>query len=171
MKTTHTLLFGTIFAVALSSCDSTYSDWATPGVIKRTGNQMSISTRTQVQPTFPTPQVQDKKEAAKPATQVQPDFNKTTPKPEPPSASPVQTEAKKIESTPALKPVAPRSTQVQPEFKQPETAPVKQSAQVQPDLSSQQRTVPQQLRPVMTPAQREYYPVMPGQNRALKRRR
>lgn len=171
MKTTHTLLLGTAFAVALSSCDSTYSDWSSPGVIKRSGNQMSISPRSQVQPTFPKPKAEVKKESPKPAAQVQPEFKKDEPKRELKPATPqVQPEPQKSVSEPALKPIAPRSTQVQPEFVQPTAAPVKKSTQVQPELS-QPRTEPRQLRPVMTPSQREVYPVMPGQNRALKRRR
>lgn len=167
MKTAHTLLLGTACAVALCSCNSTYSDWSSPGVIKRSGNQLSISTRSQVQPSFQKPKAEVKKESPKPTSQVQPDFKKPHPTP----ATQVQPELESPKPTkPIPQTVSPRSTQVQPELKQPEATPVKKSAQIQPEFSKQ-HTTPQQLRPVMTPSQREFYPVMPGQNRALKRRR
>ena len=102
--------------------------------------------------------------------------------PEPPKAKPARTEQvqpelpkPEVKQAPAPKPVveAPKpqpvvkksavavsslpNTQVQPEFKKPAPQPV-QAARYTP-------------RPVMTPAQKEQFPVMPGQNRALKRRR
>ena len=118
----------------------------------------------QVQPEFETPKPQPKK-----AQQVQPEFE--APKPQPQKAQQVQPELPKpeVKQAPAPKPVveapAPKpvavaakpKTQVQPTFTQPTRQPV----QVQ-------NYTP---RPVMTQAQKAQYPVMPGQNRALKRRR
>ena len=93
----RTALTLSALALALSSCDNTYTNWELPNVIRK--NQPVVA--------------------------------------------------------PAPKPA--RSAQVQPEFKKPAPQPV-QAARYTP-------------RPVMTPAQKEQVPVMPGQNRALKRRR
>ena len=179
----------TISAVtlALSACSNPYSDWELPNVVRRNQPQPVVQPAPkptqQVQPEFEKPkakpqpkkaqQIQPEFEAPKPqpkkAQQVQPEFE--APKPQPQKAQQVQPELPKpeVKQAPAPKPVveapAPKpvavaakpKTQVQPTFTQPTRQPV----QVQ-------NYTP---RPVMTQAQKAQYPVMPGQNRALKRRR
>ena len=157
-------------AVALSACSNPYSDWDLPNVVRRNQPQPVI------------------KESPKPTQQVQPEFAKPTPKPQPKQLQQVQPEFEK----PAPKPQPKQAQQVQPELTKPEVkqapAPVVEApkpkpvtvatqpkTQVQPTFE-QPRRQPVQVqnytpRPVMTQAQKEQYPVMPGQNRALKRRR
>ena len=103
--------------------------------------------------------------APKPEQQIQPQLKKPEPvaAPAPKPEQPVTVSAPEpvAVTTPAPKPETKKisiaetalpNTQVQPTFKQPK----------------QQSSSP---RPVMTKAQKEQFPVMPGQNRALKRRR
>ena len=162
----------TISAVtlALSACSNPYSDWELPNVVRRNQPQPVVQPAPkptqQVQPEFEKPKA---KPQPKKTQQVQPEFE--APKPQPQKAQQVQPELPKpeVKQAPAPKPVveapAPKpvavaakpKTQVQPTFEQPARKPV----QVQSYTP----------RPVMTQAQKAQYPVMPGQNRALKRRR
>lgn len=96
----------------------------------------------------PEQQIQPKLENPKPIATPTPE---TEPAPTSPKSvtPPVKTEPQKISVAETALP----NTQVQPSFTRP---------------TQQQNSAP---RPVMTQAQKEKYPVMPGQNRALKRRR
>ncbi len=159
-------------ALALSACSNPYSDWELPNVVHRNQPQPVVKQAPkpaqQIQPKFEKPKA---KPAPKPTQQVQPEFEKPKAKPQPKKTQQVQPELPKpeVKQAPAPKPVveAPKpkpvtvaakpKTQVQPTFEQPRRQPV----QVQSYTP----------RPVMTQAQKEQYPVMPGQNRALKRRR
>lgn len=214
----RTALTLSTLALALSSCDNTYTNWELPNVIRKNQPVVAPAPKparsTQVQHEFkkpepkpaPTTQVQPefKKPEPKPArtTQVQPELPKPEVKPTPvvkaPEPKPARTAQIQPEPPKTKKPA--RTEQVQPELPNPEVkqapapkpvveAPkpqpvVKKSAvavsslpntQVQPEFKKPAPKPVQATRytprPVMTPAQKEQFPVMPGQNRALKRRR
>lgn len=160
-------------ALALSACDNAYTDWELPNVHRK--NQPIVApapqpARTaQVQPEFekPKPVAQPAPQPAR-TTQIQPELPKPpvpkqvvetpkpvveAPKPQPVIATPQPKPADKASIAMASLPGA----QVQPEFEAPKPRPV--------------QATPYTPRPVMTQAQKETFPVMPGQNRALKRRR
>ena len=185
----------TVVTLALCACKSPYSDWEMPNVVRNNKPQpakkaQETSRSSQVQPQFEKP----KATPPAPTQQIQPEFKKPEPvaAPAPKPEQQIQPKLEKPEpvATPTPKPVH----QIQPELKKPEPiaapvpAPVATPApkpepkkvsvaetklpntQVQPTFTQpkQQSGSP---RPVMTKAQKEQYPVMPGQNRALKRRR
>lgn len=185
----------TVATLALCACKSPYSDWEMPNVVRNNKPQpakkaQETSRSSQVQPQFEKP----KATPPAPTQQIQPEFKKPEPvvAPAPKPEQQIQPKLEKPEpvATPAPKP----AHQIQPELKKPEPiaapvpAPVATPApkpepkkvsvaetklpntQVQPTFTQpkQQSGSP---RPVMTKAQKEQYPVMPGQNRALKRRR
>ena len=185
----------TVATLALCACKSPYSDWEMPNVVRNNKPQpakkaQETSRSSQVQPQFEKP----KATPPAPTQQIQPEFKKPEPvvAPAPKPEQQIQPKLEKPEpvATPGPKPVH----QIQPELKKPEPiaasvpAPVASPApkpepkkvsvaetklpntQVQPTFTQpkQQSGSP---RPVMTKAQKEQYPVMPGQNRALKRRR
>ena len=185
----------TVATLALCACKSPYSDWEMPNVVRNNKPQpakkaQETSRSSQVQPQFEKP----KATPPAPTQQIQPEFKKPEPvvAPAPKPEQQIQPKLEKPEpvATPTPKPVQ----QIQPELKKPEPiaapvpAPVATPApkpepkkvsvaetklpntQVQPTFTQpkQQSGSP---RPVMTKAQKEQYPVMPGQNRALKRRR
>lgn len=167
-------------ALALSACDNAYTDWELPNVHRK--NQPIVApapqpARTaQVQPEFekPKPVAQPTPKPTR-TTQVQPEFEK--PKP---VAQPAPKPARTTQVQPELpKPPAPKPVVAAPQPKPAERTAVAVStlprAQVQPEFEAPKpRPVQAALytpRPVMTQAQKETFPVMPGQNRALKRRR
>lgn len=110
--------------------------------------------------------------APKPVYQIQPEFKKPDPVTAP-AAKPVQhtqpeTKPEPVVVAPAPKPAPTTVKEEQKKISIAETA--LPNTQVQPTFNQpkHQSSAP---RPVMTQAQKEKFPVMPGQNRALKRRR
>ena len=111
--------------------------------------------------------------APKPEQQIQPKLEKPEPvaTPAPKPVHQIQPELKKTEPIAAPVPAPVATPAPKPEPKKVSVAETKlPNTQVQPTFTQpkQQSGSP---RPVMTKAQKEQDPVMPGQNRALKRRR
>lgn len=177
--------------LALTACESPYSNWKMPNVVRnqhqQTAPKATTPASTQVQPSFkkpspePTQQVQPKmkkkevKPARKRAQQIQPQLKIEETKPEPIPEHLIQQtrpqpEVKKEAAPQVVKEVvAPKPVIEAPKKSTVATASLP-NTQVQPTF---EQPKPQGNKPksVMTQAQKEQYPVMPGQNRALKRRR
>lgn len=147
------------------------------------------SRRAQVQPTFtepaPKPQPAAKPEAPKPqptvivrkkrsrSSQVQPELTTTTPAAQPKPVAqpkPAAQPAKPAQQQPVVvvRKRRGRSAQVQPTMTTTTVAPKPQTTTR--TATPSQRAVGVSL-PVMSQEDRKKHPVMPGQNRALKRRR
>lgn len=172
MKHKLTLLSCSALVIALSACSSPYSDWEAPNVVRRNQQPAATPKRSQqVQPDFRKPTATKKTPAGR--TQVQPEFTK----PEPKHTQPVVVQQA---PKPVVEQQAPKPTPVVV------TAPAKpkRSSQVQPDMQPRKVVTQQPVtrtattRPrvgvpfsVMTPQEKVTHPVMPGQNRALKRQR